>query len=208
MKLNIRIDEDFHEEVRQLWRDLRWLRADREGTGIHNLSANQYRSPNRFLLLGSSEPILEAVVEASSDFMGIPLRVANQKEFLKAPGKSPHAWLVSVFDEVESHECDKIIFFPQVEHLMSVPTDFGSTNLLPLFIELFNGCRPATAIFVSTIAPQKLPKKLAELCDRILDLDMDFNDYQLAIIFSNEIPGLEYCNDLPKKLRETVPEAS
>ena len=211
MKLNIRIDEDFHKEVRELWRDLRWLRADIEGSGIQSLQANRSSPPNRFLLLGSSEAILEAIVEASSNFVGMPLRVANQKEFLKDPGKSPYSWLISVFDEAESHECDEIIFFPRVEHLLSVPTDQGNINLLPLFIELLSECQPGTAIFISTIVPQKLPKKLAKLCDKILNLDIDLNNFtdnQLANIFSREIPVLEYCRDLPRKLFEAVPEAT
>lgn len=211
MKLNIRIDEDFHEEVRKLWRDLRWLRADREGSGIHSLQADRNSPPNRFLLLGSSEAILEAIVEASSNFMGIPLRVANQKELLKDPDKSPHSWLISVFDEVESHERDEIIFFPRVEHLLSVPADQGNINLFPLFVELLDECQPVTAIFISTVVPQKLPKKLAELCDRILNLDIDLNNFtdnQLANIFSREIPVLEYCRYLPRKLLEAVPGAT
>ena len=211
MKFNIRIDEDFHEGVRELRRDLRWLRADREGSGIHSLQVNRSSPPNRFLLLGSSEAILEAIVEASSNFVGIPLHVANQKELLKDPDKSPHSWLISVFDKAESHECDEIIFFPRVEHLLSVPTDQGTINLFPLFIELLNECQPATAIFISTVVPQKLPKKLAELCDKILNLDIDLNnltDNQLANIFSKEIPVLEYCRYLPKQLLEAVPEAT
>lgn len=211
MKLNIRINEDFNEELRELRRDLRWLRADREGSGIHSFQANRNSPPRRFLLLGSSEAVLEAIVEASSNFVGTPLHVANQKEFMKYPDKSPHSWLISVFDKAESPECNEIIFIPRVEHLISVSVAQGNVNLLPLFIELLSECQPVTAIFISTVVPQKLPKKLAELCDKILNLDIginNFTDNQLSNIFSREIPVLEYCRNLPRRLLEAVPEAT